>query len=114
MKTPRKHRSHKGQGLSVLTSSAGNSGFKQLTFHQLVRSICSVHEKFSVQVARSINRSLTLRNWMIGLYIAEFELNGADRAKYGENLFKELSVKLVKHEISGCGRRQLYNDKSFY
>ncbi len=39
--------------------------------------------------------SLTLRNWMIGLYIAEFELRGADRANYGDQLFSALAKQLT-------------------
>jgi hypothetical protein len=27
---------------------------------------------------------LTLRNWLIGYYIAEYELQGSDRADYGD------------------------------
>lgn len=55
-----------------------------------------------------------LRNWLIGLYIAEYELRGADRAKYGEKLLALLSKELKKHHISSTGRRQLYNYLSFY
>ncbi len=87
---------------------------KQMTFKRLVESICTVHAKLSAQTARAINTSLTLRNYLIGMYIAEFELHGADRAKYGENLFDELSTKLSRHKVSACGRRQLYNYTAFY
>jgi hypothetical protein len=34
----------------------------------------------SAQAGRAVNISLTMRNWMIGLYIAEYKLRGADRA----------------------------------
>ena len=87
---------------------------KQFTFDQLVQSICSVNETFSAQAAKAINISLTLRNWLIGMYIAEFELRGADRAKYGQRLVDELTLKLADYKISGCGRRQLYNYMTFY
>jgi type I restriction enzyme, R subunit len=43
------------------------------------------------QAGRAINVSLTLRNWLIGAYISEYELRGADRASYGENLLSELA-----------------------
>ena len=87
---------------------------KQLTFDQLVQSICSAHEKLSVQANKAINISLTLRNWVIGMYIAEFELRGAGRAGYGENLFSALAVKLAQHKVSGYRFRQLYNYRTFY
>jgi len=66
------------------------------------------------QASRAVNMSLTLRNWLIGAYIAEYEMSGADRASYGENLFSELSKELQKHKISSSGRRQLYNYLAFY
>ena len=93
---------------------SGSVKTKQLTFDQLVQSICSVHEKFSAQAAKAVNIRLTLRNWLIGMYIAEFELCGADRAGYGENLFNELAIKLAQRKVSGCRFRQLYNYRSFY
>jgi predicted nuclease of restriction endonuclease-like (RecB) superfamily len=55
-----------------------------------------------------------MRNWLIGAYIAEYELSGAERASYGEKLLSELSQELRKHEISNSGRRQLYNYLGFY
>ena len=87
---------------------------KRLTFDRLVQSICSVHEKLSVQATKAVNLSLTLRNWLIGMYIAEFELCGADRAKYGDSLFEELAARLAQREVSGCRFRQLYNYRAFY
>ena len=30
---------------------------------------------------KAINRNLTLRNWLIGFYIVEFEQKGEDRAQ---------------------------------
>lgn len=33
-----------------------------------------------------------MRNWLIGLYIVEFEQNGQDRAKYRERLLPELAA----------------------
>jgi len=55
---------------------------------------------------------LTLRNWLIGGYIAEYELHGADRAAYGERILLELASRLS--DISNCNRRQLYRYLRFY
>lgn len=46
------------------------------TFEILVNSILEVNQELKTQASRAINASLTLRNWLIGLYIAEFELRG--------------------------------------
>ena len=83
-------------------------------FEKLVEVIRQVHEELAAQAGRAVNLSLTMRNWLIGAYIAEYELSGADRASYGEKLLSELSQELRKHEISNSGRRQLYNYLGFY
>jgi hypothetical protein len=87
---------------------------KDLTFAELVSSILQAHDLFSAQASKAVNVSLTLRNWFIGMYITEYELHGADRAGYGENLFNELAAKLAQHNVSGCRFRQLYNYRAFY
>lgn len=38
--------------------------------------------------------ALTLRNWLIGFYIKEYEQNGLDRAKYRSNTIKHLADEL--------------------
>jgi predicted nuclease of restriction endonuclease-like (RecB) superfamily len=86
----------------------------ELTFDHLVDSIRQIHKQLASQAGRAVNVSLTLRNWMFGLYIAEFELRGKDRAVYGDRLLQELSKELRKYKISNTGRRQLYNYLSFY
>ena len=38
--------------------------------------------------------SLTLRNWVIGAYIRQYEQQGVDRATYGARLLEKLSTAL--------------------
>jgi len=83
-------------------------------FGALVDAIRQVHEHLTAQAGGAVNVSLTLRNWLIGFYIAEFELHGADRAIYGERLLDELSSALRKVYVSSIGRRQLYGFLAFY
>ena len=73
-----------------------------------------VHEQLRAQAGRAINVSLTLRNWLIGAYIAEYELRGTDRASYGENLLNELVDRLAALKVSNCDRRKLYRYLRFY
>lgn len=89
-------------------------GNDDLTFERLVGSIRQIHERLASQAGRAVNISLTLRNWLIGLYIAEFELRGSDKAKYGDKLLAELAKRLTKLKISNCNRRQLYRYLRFY
>ncbi|MBW2069584.1 MAG: DUF1016 family protein [Deltaproteobacteria bacterium] len=83
-------------------------------FSHLVSAIKSVHENLAAQAGRAVNISLTLRNWLIGAYIAEYELHGADCAAYGDRLFTELAEHLGKLGVSNCNRRQLYRYLRFY
>lgn len=80
-------------------------------FQQLLLTIEQVHQNLQASAANAVNKALTLRNWLIGFYIVEFEQNGDDRAKYGRhllsNIAKEIKIKgLTTPELSRC--RQFY------
>jgi predicted nuclease of restriction endonuclease-like (RecB) superfamily len=83
-------------------------------FELLVTTIADVDKRLQRQAAKAINSALTLRNWLIGFYVAEFELRGADRAKYGDELLDALALELKRLGINHTGRRQLYNCLAFY
>ncbi|MDG3008418.1 PDDEXK nuclease domain-containing protein [Paludisphaera mucosa] len=85
-----------------------------LTFEGLVLSISDVDHDLGVQAGRAVNISLTLRNWLIGLYIAEYEMQGADRARYGEKLLANLSARLVGAGVSRAEERELRRYRKFY
>jgi predicted nuclease of restriction endonuclease-like (RecB) superfamily len=85
-----------------------------LDFKSLVGSIRHIHDEMVAQAGRAVNVSLTMRNWLMGCYIAEYELNGADRARYGDRLLASLSSELKKLNVSACGKRQLYQYLRFY
>lgn len=85
-----------------------------LDFPGLVAAIRQANDALAEQASRAVNVSLTLRNWFIGYYIAEFELQGADRANYGDKLLVELARALRGQAVSNCGRRQLYAYLAFY
>lgn len=83
-----------------------------MNFEILVNTINQTHLHFQQQASKAVNISLTLRNWLIGFYIVEFELHGDDRAVYGDKLFEELASRLKT--IKGIDRRSLYRFKDFY
>jgi predicted nuclease of restriction endonuclease-like (RecB) superfamily len=85
-----------------------------MNFAELIEAIRQIHEHLAAEAGRAVNISLTLRNWAIGCYIAEYELRGADRASYGEGLLAELSKRLGTLGVSNCNRRQLYDYLKFY
>ena len=82
------------------------------TIKELVSIIGETQDFFKLQASRQVNTALTIRNWLFGFYIAEYELNGSDRAEYGQRLFKEIA-KRTKH-LPGMSERNLYLFKSFY
>ena len=82
------------------------------SFEELVAAIGQVHTELAAQASRAVNTSLTLRNWLIGCYISEYELNGSDRAAYGDKVLSALAGRL--HDVSNCNRRQLYDYLRFY
>jgi hypothetical protein len=83
-----------------------------MDFSQLVASIKDIHNSLKQQSLKAVNIGLVLRNWIIGYYIAEYELSGADRAAYGDKVFDELAKNLKG--VSNCNKRQLYRYLQFY
>ena len=86
----------------------------KLSFGNVVASVSRLHSEFLRQATRAVNVHLTLRNWLIGAYIHEYELRGADRAKYGENILPELAAVLTKKDVPGCDARELYRYLRFF
>ncbi len=87
---------------------------KQQNFNELVNQICQTHDALKSNALKAINVSLTIRNWLFGCYIVEYEQNGADKAKYGENLIDELSESLEKKGLKGVAPTPLRLCRSFY
>ncbi len=65
-----------------------------MNFNQLITTLRNLNDSLKNQVIRSANTGLTLRNWIIGAYLVEFEQHGEERAQYGENLIPEISKSL--------------------
>ncbi len=82
-----------------------------MDYHNLISQIDQTHQTLQQNAVRAINTHLTLRNWLIGYYIVEFEQNGEDRAKYGLKLLKELSKSL---KIKGLGETNLKQCRKFF
>ena len=85
-----------------------------LDFAALVEAIGQVHAHGAAAVNRVVNLSLTLRNWVIGGHIHHYELNGRDRAKYGDAMMDRLAVELARHGVTACERQCLYAYLAFF
>lgn len=81
-------------------------------FKQLISTIEQVHSHLQAKAAHAVNQALTIRNWLIGFYIVEFEQEGEDRAEYGDRLIDSLASEL-KH-VKGIDRRSLFRFRHFY
>ncbi len=82
-----------------------------MKFDLLVNSVKETHVGFQKQAAKSINLTLTLRNWLIGYYIVEFEQKGEDRARYGEKLLVRLAENV---KIEGLSPTALKLNRQFF
>ena len=91
-----------------------NANRREWNFEKLVGFIRQVHGELAAQAGRAVNLSLTLRNWLIGCYIAEYEQNGTDRAEYGTRLLENLSSHLGETGMGGAAPRSLRLYRQFY
>jgi predicted nuclease of restriction endonuclease-like (RecB) superfamily len=83
-------------------------------FESLVVSIVRIHQQAQEFATKAVNIGLTLRNWLIGRQIEEYERNGADRAAYGDKLMDTLAKRLAQQGWKRCDRRELYRFRQFY
>lgn len=65
-----------------------------ISFGDLVSAVESVHRYSHQSAVKAINRYATMRNWLIGFFIVEYQQKGKDRAVYGEKLLKRLEESL--------------------
>ena len=73
------------------------------TFHSLsdlASIIQTTHDAAQSSAIRAINRMQTMRNWLIGYYIVEFEQHGKDRAEYGTQLLKKLEEQVNRKGLN--------------
>jgi hypothetical protein len=80
-------------------------------FESLVERIQSASEVLQQDARAVINRNVTCRAWVTGYCIVEYEQNGNDRAKYGEQLLSNLSKRLGEKSF---GISSLKNYRKFY
>ncbi|TDB58541.1 PDDEXK nuclease domain-containing protein [Arundinibacter roseus] len=83
-----------------------------MTFEQLISTLESTHYDLSARASQQVNTALTVRNWLIGYYLVEFEQNGDDRAMYGQRLMERTAERLSA--IKGMTITNLRNFRQFY
>jgi predicted nuclease of restriction endonuclease-like (RecB) superfamily len=85
-----------------------------MNFEQLIQACEQAHNYLQGTAVSTVNQSLTIRNWLFGHYIVEYEQNGEDRAKYGDQLFAVLDKDLKSKGIKGLSKRNLHYFCQFY
>lgn len=81
------------------------------SFSDLASVIQTTHDAAQSSAVKAINRMQTMRNWLIGYYIVEFEQHGKDRAKYGAQLLKRLEERVNR---KGLNVTLFKNARNFY
>lgn len=85
-----------------------------MDYKALLDGIAQAHGQTLAGVARTVNRALVIRNWLIGAHIVEFEQHGDDRAAYGTGLLKRVARDLATAGVPGCGVRMLERMRTCY
>jgi predicted nuclease of restriction endonuclease-like (RecB) superfamily len=82
-----------------------------MNFELLLNKVQNTHLSTQQSAVKAVNIYLTVRNWLIGCYIVEFEQNGEDRAEYGKFLLKKIAEQL---SIKGLGETNLKQSRKFF
>ncbi len=78
---------------------------------ELIQNIRSVQQQLQQTVASSVNQGLSVRNWLVGYYLVEFQQKGEERAKYGDQLLATVSKKINQ---KGFSTANLSRYRQFY
>ena len=77
------------------------------------KNIRELLEQARKRVYRNIQSEMVTAYWQIGKMIVDKQ-GGEERAKYGDSLIKELSIKMTKDYGTGYNERSLRNMREFY
>lgn len=81
------------------------------SFDHLSDVVMQLHDSAYSAAVKAINRFATVRNYVIGFYIVEYEQHGSDRAKYGDRLLTRLTERVNRR---GINETLLKNCRRFY
>lgn len=84
---------------------------KESAIYHRIREIL---ESARTGVARTVNTTQLMANWLIGREIVEEEQRGKERAGYGEELLRQLSGRLRKEFGSGFSVDSLERFRAFF
>ncbi len=85
-----------------------------MNFEHLISLLNQTHQNLYQQATKSVDIALTLRNWLFGYYLVEYEQNGEDRSEYGSRLIPLTAQKLKAIQIKGMSPTNLKLCRQFY
>lgn len=83
-------------------------------YSNLVTEIVSLIEQGRKTAVQYVNTALVVTYWLVGRRIVEYEQKGKERAEYGGELLKKISVDLTKRFSKGFGYINLNLMRQFF
>jgi predicted nuclease of restriction endonuclease-like (RecB) superfamily len=88
--------------------------FKLNNTNDIFKDVENIVEQARGYAYNAVNIAMVQRNWLLGKRIAEEELQGEDRAIYGKEIVKQLSLHLTNIYGKGFTQSNLYQFVQFY
>ena len=88
--------------------------FKLNNTNDIFKDVESIVEQARGYAYNAVNIAMVQRNWLLGKRITEEELQGEDRAIYGKEVVKQLSLHLTNIYGKGFTQSNLYQFVQFY
>jgi len=85
-----------------------------MNFETLIQNLQLTHNTLFTSASKAINTAMTIRNWLYGYYIVEYEQNGEDRAGYGDRLIRSIEKRLKATGQKGMSFTNLNIYRQFY
>ena len=86
----------------------------KMTRNNLYKRVRQILESARTNVARSVNTTQVIANWLIGREIVEEEQHGTKRAKYGQKVIEALSKRLLRNYGKGFSINNLEHFRDLY
>jgi len=87
---------------------------RHLTDEAVYNDVREILQKARTRAYTAVNTAMVQAYWNIGRRIVEEEQKGKERAEYGQNLIKNLSIALNDESGKGFSVANLWNFKKFY
>jgi len=103
----------KAKGEKALLRKSAPSA-DEISGGDLFQRVAAILDQARSNVARSVNTNMVLAYWLIGREIVQELQGGEDRAEYGKQVVKELSVRLTEKYRKGFSSVNLWLFRQFY